>query len=128
MTRALSRDRAYTVQHSQMNRRGFLQSLLAVPALTLALAKKPEPALCKCGKPMPAEPPPFDIDAHYIRPAAAALAKAIDDHMVDAYRYHLGRMPAPAEIFIASGGQGYVLSLRPASKFQFSELSVAEAW
>lgn len=131
-----------------MNRRHFLQSLLAVPALTLALVKKPEAALCKCGKPMPANPKrltPEDFQARYIRPAVAAMAAQIDAEclaMMSApgYGYALNEGRKAIELtpqhhdqlFIASGGQGYILSLRGGQRagkqFQFSELSVAEAW
>jgi hypothetical protein len=125
-----------------MNRRHFLQSLLAVPALTLALAKKPEAALCKCGKPMPAHLArltPEDFQARYIRPAALAIAAKIDEDCLRAYLEVNRQMdewygepvggwnarpvtllpPQPDQVFIASGGRGYILT---GSGMGFSEL------
>lgn len=136
-----------------MNRRHFLQSLLAVPALTLALAKKPEAALCKCGKPMPgcvgpSYPDPDELSARYIRPAVQALLDAEDARIALAYANVNEQMDAwygepvggwhakpvssllvdHGQVFIASGGQGYILNVRPSQRYAVSKLSNPEVW
>lgn len=118
-----------------MKRRAFLKSLLAVPALTVALAKPqpaftpamvqavsaPAPKLCKCGKPMPAQQARLtaeDFQARYIRPAAQAIADKIDADCLEAYM----RQMAATDYVQAYAEAGRFLDRMPA--FQFSPTEV----